>query len=218
MQGLVEGVKAHPKNAEWRVITVGGKDFIAFSAALADALEKGKPLPEGTTEEPPKFEGAMPSLRLPRPRGAGGGGATAWRNTKEGAEFEQRNRRAWQGFEEERRDRRTALMQAVQGAGPETYRAGSIIEVADSFYGWLRQTLSPGAGNMGPGGLGTVSPGESSTSVGEGEAPAEDRAGGAVSNPAPARYLKAANRCEHTSGIDQNNRCTDCGKPMAVRT
>jgi hypothetical protein len=153
--------KPHPKNAEWRVVTIGTlvevgrgetipgetKDYIVFAGKLADGLELGKPLPEGTTEEPPKFEGAMPSLKLPRP---GGGGQASWRNTKEGAEYESESIRRHQEIEEERRDRRTALMQAVikftsddQLEGADLYPS-SLLKCADEFYAWLRESVSGG--------------------------------------------------------------------------
>ena len=69
----------------------------------------GKPIPEDwTRREGPYGPQALP----PRPKGAGG--MVAWRNTKEGFEAEAAGRRRWQEIEEEKKDRRTALMQAVR--------------------------------------------------------------------------------------------------------
>lgn len=131
----VKEVRVHPKNPEWRVVVVGEKEYIVFAASLADRLETGKPLPEGTTEEPPKFEGALPGLRLPGKRP--GSPSTAYRNTERG-----------QLYEQERMDRRTALMQAVAlgvATGDEPLRLETILTVADGFYAWLRKTSGSAA-------------------------------------------------------------------------
>lgn len=59
-----------------------------------------------------------------RPFGGGGGGTAAHRNTAEG-----------QAYEQERMDRRTALMQAVAVGAADDY-----IDHADEMYKWLRAT------------------------------------------------------------------------------
>jgi hypothetical protein len=63
----------------------------------------------------------------------GGGG---WRQSKEAFELEAAGRLRWQQYEQERMDRRTALMQAVAvGAlGTDTIRN------AELFYDWLRES------------------------------------------------------------------------------
>jgi hypothetical protein len=100
--------------------------------AKADELI-GKPIPGDWTQKQGEYG---PQAFPPRERkgGFGGGGAAAWRNTKEGAAAEQ-----------ERMDRRTALMQAVAYGATGNLQACK--EVADSFYTWLRATAA-GAGAL----------------------------------------------------------------------
>lgn len=113
---------------------------------LPPGLEVGKPLPDGwevTTAKSGKLY-----VKAPKPGrggGFGGGGAAAFRNTKEG-----------QAVEQERMDRRTALMQAVVAHGPIQSNQGSrvIADYADEFYAWLRKTAggtaSQPAAGVGP--------------------------------------------------------------------
>ena len=74
-----------------------------------------------------------------RPGGEGGGKGggrfeTSWRNTREGSVFEAQVR----AYSEERSDRRTAIMQAVQltGEGDATVA----LHYASEIYDWLRQS------------------------------------------------------------------------------
>jgi hypothetical protein len=53
-----------------------------------------------------------------------GAAPAAWRNTETGAKYEQ-----------ERMDRRTALMQAVAG------KPDSVLGLAETFYQWLRESV-----------------------------------------------------------------------------
>jgi hypothetical protein len=188
----VVSVEKHQKNAEWRVVTLdqpresGFGQFVVFSGALADALVKGEPLPDGTTEEPPKFDGALPSLRLPRKGGGGGGG---WSNTKEAAEFRERSIRAHQLYEQERMDRRTALMQAVALVGEDRARA-EVIRYAEEFYAYLRESAGTvEAPRNAPGSTESDFQGRSGTGSREGAtgapvtAPAEPEGGGSSAAP-----------------------------------
>jgi hypothetical protein len=106
----------------------GGKPAWTPDFAKAkDVLKVGQPLPADWTLKDGEYG---PQAFPPRPKGEGP--KTAWRNTKEGAEYEQ-----------ERMDRRTALMQAVAvGSGIPT-------ELADKFYTWLRKTSGPAEAHMG---------------------------------------------------------------------
>jgi hypothetical protein len=92
--------------------------------AKADELV-GKPIPDDWTQKDGQYG---PQAFPPRAaRGGGGGGfAAAFRNSKEG-----------QFYEQERMDRRTALMQAVEFAAKDHE---DIYSLADGFYNWLRQT------------------------------------------------------------------------------
>lgn len=102
-----------------------GTEAVSFAGEAA-SLEIGQPLPEGWTLEPPKQEGWKPMLKAPRKSGGGGGGGfAAWRNTKEGQEYEQ-----------EAMDRRTALMQAVA----VSVDPSSVESLSVKFYDWLRAT------------------------------------------------------------------------------
>ena len=67
----------------------------------------GKPIPADWTIK----EGEYGPQALPPRKGAGG--MVAYRNTKEAFDAEAKSRAAWQQVEEEKKDRRTALMQAV---------------------------------------------------------------------------------------------------------
>lgn len=109
---------------------------------LPPGVEVGKPLPEGW--EVATAKSGKLYIKVPKKGGGGfGGGQAAFRNTKEG-----------QAIEQERMDRRTALMQAIAAipstANPE--EAWQYVEVegmvavprwealALQMYGFLRQT------------------------------------------------------------------------------
>lgn len=147
----VISVKDHPKKKEWSYVTLledSGKEVEAFSlAAEAKNLQPG-PLPAGWEIEPggewPDGNTKPPNLKAPRRnggRGGYGGGAAAFRNSKEG-----------QLYEQERMDRRTAIMQAVQmggitGALVATVHGGvhsdarmdQILADAEKIYAFLRK-------------------------------------------------------------------------------
>ena len=108
---------------------------------LPPGIEANKPLPDGW--EIATSAKGKPYIKVPKAgKGGGGGFAAAFRNTKEG-----------QAIEQERMDRRTALMQAVavvhDDAMPNWW------ETADQMYIWLRQTSgspNPSQGRAGSGG------------------------------------------------------------------
>src|SRR5262245_38368495 len=124
-----------------------GVELEAWTPELAKVLELGdKPIPEGWTLKNNK-QGTGKILLPPKE-----GGKTAYRNTKEAFDAEAKSRREWQLVEEDRRDRRTALMQAnetvktfkpIEGTGGEY-----IVYLAEKFYDWLRDHPSP-AGPIG---------------------------------------------------------------------
>jgi hypothetical protein len=91
---------------------------------LPPGVEVGKPLPDGW--EVAQSKSGKPYIKVPKAgKGGFGGGAAAFRNTKEG-----------QFYEQERMDRRTALMQAIAtGVGEEHWHI-----YADRMYEWLRAT------------------------------------------------------------------------------
>ena len=93
---------------------------------LPPGLEVGKPLPDGW--EVALSKSGKPYVKVPKPGKGFGGGAQAYRNTKEG-----------QFYEQERMDRRTAVMQAtVDGE----FHPG----MGDLIYDWLRRTAGPMTG------------------------------------------------------------------------
>jgi len=107
-------------------------------------LKEDSPLPEGWEVKTSKAGKLY--LAAPKQSSGGGGrpfnpatGPAAWRNTEAGAKYEQ-----------ERMDRRTALMQAIAYAGPpapdEPIRSAPfqplyLLEFASNFYTWLRESV-----------------------------------------------------------------------------
>lgn len=125
-----------------------------YDPRAGEALTIGQPLPEGwEIRTSTRGKPYLAPPRAPRP-GSGGGGAAAWRNTREGHAAEQ-----------ERMDRRTALMQAVALLGPGT-AISEALRAAEELYAWLRETSGRG------GGEGT-------------EAGASGRSDGGAAEPAP---------------------------------
>ncbi len=116
------------------VSDTGQREVPCYAPEGADLIEDAA-LPEGWEVKISKA--GNPYLAPPRKAGGGqgrrGGFDAAWRNTEAGFKFEQ-----------ERMDRRTALMQSVAiGSGITT-------ELAEKFYRWLRAPLeSVGVGDEG---------------------------------------------------------------------
>jgi hypothetical protein len=107
------------------VSDVGQREVPCYDPRGKDLIEDA-PVPDGWEVKTSKAG----KLYLAAPKAAISGGfrssgaPAAWRNTEPGAKYEQ-----------ERMDRRTALMQAVAiGSGITT-------ELADKFYDWLRKPL-----------------------------------------------------------------------------
>jgi len=102
-----------------------GQREVPCYSPLGKDLKEDAPLPEGWEVKTSKA--GKPYLAAPRASGGGrsvGAAPAAWRNTESGAKYEQ-----------ERMDRRTALMQAVAiGSGITT-------ELAEKFYTWLRESV-----------------------------------------------------------------------------
>jgi hypothetical protein len=110
-----------------------GQREVPCYSPLGKDLKEDTPLPEGWEVKTSKA--GKPYLAAPRVSGGGrsvGAAPAAWRNTEAGAKYEQ-----------ERMDRRTALMQAVALHGsPATDHAPGVLNDADEFYAWLRQSVS----------------------------------------------------------------------------
>jgi hypothetical protein len=122
----------------------------------ADKLVVGQPLPEGWSVE--MSARGKPYIKVPKERKGGGfgGGAAAFRNTKEG-----------QAIEQERMDRRTALMQAVANSGPDMPNyVPNVLKYADEFYAWLRRSANlPASSATGAGTPHTPAPTSSAVST-----------------------------------------------------
>lgn len=151
---IVKSVTQKGEKAAMIHFTVGEA---AWSPDYATAVKLiGKPLPSDWRLE----KGDYGPKALP-PKKGGSGGAPAWRNTKEGFLAEQEGRQRWQQVEEDRRDRRTALMQAA----PLLVEHGAerVVATAEFFYDWLKDhKTSPAAGPA-------VTPTEGAATKGEGE-------------------------------------------------
>ncbi len=125
----VVAVKQNPKKPENAFITLDdGTDAWCPDYEKAKALVIGQPLPDGWRQDQGEY-----GPRIFPPSDRKGGGQAAWRNTKEGAEFEAENWRRKQAIEQERTDRRTALMQAVAADG-------EWLDNATEMYAWLRKS------------------------------------------------------------------------------
>ncbi len=100
----------------------------------------GKEIPEGWVLKDNKA-GTGKVLLPPKPKGGG-----RWRDTREGAEFDQAGYQRHQEYEQERMDRRTALMQARELlSGTPDGTPAEIVVWAEFFYDFLREPLKRGA-------------------------------------------------------------------------
>jgi len=130
-------VKQNPKKPEQAYIKLqDGTDAWCPDWEAAKTLKKGEPLPEDWTQDQGDYG---PRIFPPKKPGQGTGKA-AYRNTKDGMREEQASIHRSVAFQQERSDRRTALMQAVA--------ANMDLAAADVFYEWLRKT-SPASGPSG---------------------------------------------------------------------
>jgi hypothetical protein len=168
----IQSIRVSDWDKDGTIVKVSNVTFDDGSEApgydLPAGLEEGKPLPEGwelaTAKSGKKY------IKPPKKGGGfgGGGGFAAHRNTKEGQEYEQ-----------ERMDRRTALMQATALVSilPKDNELGTWGSVAGEMYAWLRQTA--GGGHQGD--AVRPSPAKSSWSAALGEGTADQ---GTTSTPA----------------------------------
>jgi hypothetical protein len=134
-QWMKDGVEA---TTYWVTLVdgVGQREVPCYDPRGKD-LKEDAPLPEGWEVKTSKAG----KLYLAAPRQSSGGGVrgtgpnpaslAAWRNTEAGAKYEQ-----------ERMDRRTALMQAVALRADVTQEP--VKDIANSFYAWLRESVGEG--------------------------------------------------------------------------
>lgn len=135
----VAGVKQNPKKPENAYIKFDdGTEAWCPSFEAASKLKIGEPIPDDWTQDVGDFG---PRAMPPRPSKGKGAMPAAFRNTKEGFLLEQ------EGYarKDERMDRRTALMQAVEHAAHfETASETYLLSLADDLYAWLRKTSGSG--------------------------------------------------------------------------
>lgn len=171
---------------------------------LPPGLEIGKALPQGW--EIATSKNGKPYIKVPK--SGKGQQPTAYRNTKDG-----------QAYEQERMDRRTALMQAVALAADDD-PTDTVVTTADRLYTWLRQTSGAGV-------AGEVTPAPVTQSV-----PVTDKAGGvqpvAFGEGGPGSPPTGDKKdCphEHRSPLKPDGsampagreRCIDCGLRLEAR-
>jgi hypothetical protein len=155
---------------------------------------------------------------LVKRRGGGGGG---YRGSKEAFDREAESRLAWQREEEDRKDRRTALMTAAESFGDRW----PVVFV--EMYEALRSSPAAGPAPARADGAATSernapAPRAGDTSSVEGEA-ADAKPGEGASKPSPG-FPKKASECDHradedwapTVAIGGQSRCSLCGTP-AIR-
>lgn len=127
---LVSAIEAKGDKAAILVMDDGTRVWTP-EKAKADELV-GRAIPEAWTQRTGDYG---PQALPPKPQKQGGGGFSAFRNTKEG-----------QAIEQEAMDRRTALMQAVAMQGQVGYPWD---QLASSMYLWLRATKPSGPVDQG---------------------------------------------------------------------
>lgn len=168
------------------------------------------------------------------------GPAPAYRNTREAFEAEARSRREWQALEEDRKDRRTALMTAteyVRDAAANLpmpiHEVPLVLNAAKRFYEWLRTS---GEGEGSEAGLPTSSgrvdqPVQASPGSSADAHPAADSGtgGDAAGTAPPARPFSVdPAKCDHKrsngkwvpwqirSSADHTFVCPKCGTPKLL--
>ena len=205
----------------------------AWTPEFAKAAElNGKPIPEGWLLKDNKA-GTGKVLLPPKAGGSGGG----YRNTREAFEAEAKSRAAWQEVEEEAKDRRTALMQAIEYAktlqahegpnGPMYVMTAEVLNYSAEFFQWLRSSVSAPVttgdqGAAGPGeGVLTPSPGHQALSGGTTAVIGE----GATDPPGKGLFPLRPEDCDHktktgrwlpTRIIDGQARCPRCGLSAVI--
>src|SRR5262245_53691862 len=139
LMAIVKTVTDKGDKAALLILDDGSKPIWTPDREAARAL-LGKEIPPDWTRK----DGEYGPQAFPPKAGKGPG---RYRDTKEAFDAEAKSRREWQLVEEDRRDRRTALMQAVEMAtafiaaeaepriGPSP--GGVVAQMAESFYDWL---------------------------------------------------------------------------------
>ncbi len=111
----------------WVALEGRDAELPCYDARAASDLQVGAALPVGWTVR--TSQRGKEYLAPPPAQGDGGRRTAAWRQSREALAAEQ-----------ERMDRRTALMQAVAALGIEG-GAGEVLRTAEQFYAWLRETV-----------------------------------------------------------------------------
>jgi hypothetical protein len=210
----VKTVQDKGDKAALLILDDGSKPVWTPDRELARTL-LGKPIPPDWIRKDGEYG---PQAFPPKSKGQG-----RYRDTKEAFEAEAASRLAWQEVEEERKDRRTALMTAAEVAKAfiaqdptpkSSPRPAAVIgDLAETFYQWLRSSpavsepvaerdvaskgeAEPTSKGLGPNRVGRpmASP-AGDTSVGEGEAPAT-RPGEGQPKPSPGFPMSPA-ECNH---------------------
>jgi hypothetical protein len=194
-QWMKDGVEA---TTYWVTLVdgVGQREVPCYDPRGKD-LKEDAPLPEGwevKTSKAGKLYLAAPRTTTTGGRSASFGGSpqAAWRNTEAGAKYEQ-----------ERMDRRTALMQAVAW---RSVGAPDFLEWAEVFYAFLRESVSApteGSKTRNPGVAGTApdQPGSGADTPSDGSGGTSYRTVAPQDSPPPSSSKRTAN--EPPPGWDQ---------------
>jgi len=207
----VASVKQNPKKPENAYIKFDdGTEAWCPSFEKASALELGKPLPDGWTQDQGEYG---PRAFPPKDRKGFAGGKSSWYNSEEGTRFTQ-----------ERMDRRTALMQAVvvlgaaQGDPLTLRRPADWLDTATEMYAWLRKSAGSAhpSGSAADTGSPTPLSGEPEHSAGIQGRSAEETGGAAVraAEGEAAKTRTAAPTCPacNSPNIGRKGRTWRCGE------
>ena len=144
------------------------------------------PLPDGW--EVATSQSGKPYIKVRKSGGGFGGGATAFRNTKEG-----------QAAEQQSIHRSVALSQAVIVGGDDIY---SILDTADRFYAWLKAAAPGNPVAASPGGIpSSRQPSGDTPSVtpGEGQSPKQSKADWGQPEATGEGVMGSPVGCAHTN-------------------
>jgi hypothetical protein len=185
-----------------------GQREVNCYSPLGKDLKEDAPLPEGWEVKTSKA--GKPYLAAPRATSGGGGGgrssfnsSTAWRNTEAGAKYEQ-----------ERMDRRTALMQAIAW-GSDRQVMSSILRSADEAYVWLRESVSTGTGAIGLAADGKAGSGDASTRPVD--TPSDEGGGTEYGSTVTASQDSPPPSSSHADKWTPTDSC-HCGQPWGPKT
>jgi hypothetical protein len=225
---IVKTVTDKGDKAALLILDDGSKPIWTPDRELARSLV-GKPIPADWIRKDGEYG---PQAFPPKPKGQG-----RYRDTKEAFEAEAKSRAAWQQVEEERKDRRTALMTAQAVWHDHLPAPPQIAEYADRFYEWLRSSpaagpaefpsrkASAGIASKGEGAGGSDSSpagGTSSAELGEVTADPEPGEGtsSAIGKTSPGFPIDPA-KCDHRTAAGhwvawRQDRCPKCGTPKLI--